>query len=459
MSGLLIKQRMGARRAREGFWLDDGPGRLDQASLALRERNRASRRYIRTHGWKGFNMALTYTLIGTPFSAATIKARLLLRWANAPMMEKAATVAVVQSYIKPRLKTIATPLIVSSDQAAFTDTRAFIDALGRDHAVHALRPKTPAQGFTNDLLEAWADNDFSRQAEYVYWVCERDQAKASLAEFLEREAPREQAERRAHLVSVQIGKRFADDGFDKHSNDAVKAELAANLERLDKALGESAYLFGDRPATSEFALAGALHVLASTSIGADMLAAYPRLAAWRMRLTAVDGLAQGEHRRVSSCPSAFMQLMRHAAQEFVPRALGCASAVADWAEANPGIRALPDQIRLGGGRQRPSRRKSQSRPAWRTREAYWLSHLGERARPRHGVENAELYRFLKMVGLLPLREFVPPRELIFQNHRLEFTLRDVHAEPDHASLLNVESALMKARQSSADIAELTAIHV
>lgn len=94
-------------------------------------------------------MALTYTLIGAPFSAATVKARLCLRWSNLPMTEKPATMRVVQTYIKPRLKTVATPLIICSDQSAFTDTRLLLDGLGGDHPAQTLFPDTPAQRFAS----------------------------------------------------------------------------------------------------------------------------------------------------------------------------------------------------------------------------------------------------------------------------------------------------------------------
>ena len=404
-------------------------------------------------------MALTYTLIGTPFSAATVKARLCLRWANLPMTEKSATMSVVQTYIKPRLKTVATPAIIGSDQSAFTDTRLLLDGIGREHAAQTLYPDTPAQRFASDLLEAWSDSQFCRHAEYVFWVCEREQAEAHLTKFLETDSPAGQAARRARLVVSQIIKKFSKLGLNKRAEETVMSQVKATLERLDKALGDSPFLFGERPAMAEFSLAGALHVLAGTQAGSELLEQHSRLGAWRMRLSAVDGLAQGDHRKASSSPSAFTQLMRHVAQDFVPRALDSASAVSDWAEENPGARALPDQISLGGGGDRVSRRKASARPVWSPRDAYWLSRLGKRAHPEYGVENAELYRLLKTIGLLPMRDFTPPREIVAQNHRLELTLRDVQSETSHQSLREVETALMLARQSSADVAELTAIHV
>jgi glutathione S-transferase len=416
-------------------------------------------RYLSSPDWKVYDMALTYTLIGTPFSAATIKARLCLRWANLPMTEKPATLSVVQAYIKPRLKTVATPAILGSDQTAFTDTRALLDTLGREHAAQTLLPSTPAQRFASDLLEAWADSELSQQAEYIFWVCEREQAETRLTQLLEADSTSGQADRRARLVAAQVRKHFAKLGLKRAAQAQIVSRLDETLTRLDAALGDSPFLFGDRPAMAEFSLAGALQVLAQTRAGDELLKDHTRLDAWRMRLSAIDGLTQGDHRKVSSSPSAFMQFMRQVAQEFVPRALNSASAVSDWAEANPGLRALPDQITLGGTGGRSSRRTSAAHAIWSPRDAYWLSRLGDQARPAHGVENAELYRLLKTIGLLPLRDFVPPREIVAQNHRLELTLRDVQSETSHQSLREVETALMLARQSSADIAELAAIHV
>lgn len=404
-------------------------------------------------------MALTYTLIGTPFSAATVKARLSLRWANLPMTEKPATVDVVQSYIKPRLKTIATPLIVSSDQKAFTDTRLLFDALNRDHPARSVLPDTPAQRFASDLLEAWSDARFGREAEYVFWVCEAEAAETRLAKFLMADSPAPQAERRARLVVGQIRKQFSRLGLDETAEQGVKARLVATLARLDKALGESAFLFGDRPALAEFSLAGALQVLSATRAGSGMLDSFPRLALWRMRLSGAEGLAQGAHRKASSCPSAFMQLMRHVAQDFVPGALESAAAVADWAEAHPGERALPDQITLGGDQTVKPRGKAEGQAVWLPRDAYWLSRLGDLARPSHGVENAELYRLLKTIGLLPMRDYHPPREIVALNHRLELSLQDVTSQGHSHSLQEVETALRAARDTSADIVELTAIYV
>ena len=404
-------------------------------------------------------MALTYTLIGTPFSAATVKARLFLRWANLPMTENPATLNVVQTYIKPRLKSVATPVIVCSDQHAYTDTRLLLDSLRRDHAARTVHPDTPAQRFASDLLEAWSDSRFSRQADYLFWVCEREQAEARLPRFLQTDTPADLAARQARLVVAQLNQHFSKRGLDEQAADSVKAQLQASLERLDKALGDSPFLFGERPAMAEFSLAGALQVLSTTQAGSDMLDKHPRLKTWRTRLSGIDGLAQGAHRKASSSPSAFMQLMRHVAQDFVPQALDSATAVSDWAEANPGARALPDQITLGGIRHHASRRKSVANAVWSPRDAYWLSRLGDLARPRNGIENAEQYRLLKTIGLLPMREFTPPREIVAQNYRLELTLRDVKSDANHSSLHAVENALLAVRQSSSDIAELTAIHV
>ena len=425
---------------------------------AAAERIQATCRYISSPDWKVHAMDLTYTLIGTPFSAATVKARLFLRWANLPMTEKPATVEVVQSYIKPRLKRVATPVILGSDQTAFTDTRLLLDHLNARHPARSVLPDTPAQRFASDLLEAWSDSELARQAEYVFWVCESEQAEASLASFLAAENSFEPARRRARLVAAQIRKHFSRQGLDEGAAETVKSRLSATLARLDTALGDSAFLFGARPAMAEFSVAGALQVLANARSGSELLEPFPRLEAWRMRLAALDGLAQGQHRKASSCPSSFMQLMRQIAQEFTARALESASAVSDWAEAHPGARALPELINPGRSAQTASARPATGR-VWSPRDAYWLSRLGAQARPRHGVENAELYRLLKTIGLLPMREYTPPREIVALNHRLELSLKDVQSEASHDSLREVETALMSARQSSKDLAELTAIYV
>ncbi len=58
-----------------------------------------------------------------------------------------------------------------------------------------------------------------------------------------------------------------------------------------------------------------------------------------------------------------------------------------------------------------------------------------------------------------MREYTPPREIVALNHRLELSLKDVQSEASHDSLREVETALMSARQSSKDLAELTAIYV
>ncbi|XBQ17032.1 MAG: glutathione S-transferase C-terminal domain-containing protein [Oceanicaulis sp.] len=388
-----------------------------------------------------------YTLITAPDVPACHKARAYLRWRNIPFAEKPATVLVLRAEVRPRLRGIGAPLLVAADQSAWDDTRDIADALDRAAPGERLRPPSIAARFACDLVEAWADQRLAPAAAYLLWSSDTGAASERLA----RTAWPDDAGARPRRTTRLIGRRLMRDleGYGLHTGaeDGVRAMLDTALAAAEDAVTASPFIFGDRPTTADCALFGVVQTLAASEPGRELLEERRKLKRWTQRVAGPDEPGRGVLRRASSNPVAALALQSIAARAFLPEALEASEAVADWADDNAGQLVLPRSVGKADG----------SRRALRPADAWLVQRLRRLLGPVEEIEDAETYRLLKALGLLPLRDFVPRRKVNRRHHRFELDMADA-ADPkvDERSVgavRQVRNSLTDAGRAAAEIGE------
>ncbi|MFP4520011.1 MAG: glutathione S-transferase family protein [Oceanicaulis sp.] len=387
----------------------------------------------------------SYTLITAPDVPACHKARAYLRWRNIPFAEKPATHLVARAEIRPRLRGIGAPLLVSADQYAWDDTREMADRLDDAAPGDGLRPSTIAARFACDLAEAWADQRLAPAAAFLLWIEEPGAAAERLARTAWPDDRGRQPRRTARLIGRRLVKQLEEYGFERSRRDELCALLDSALSAAEEALVSSPFLFGDRPTTADCALFGVVQTLNASTSGRELVAGHPRLKSWALRAAAPDEPGRGVLRRVSSNPVAALTLQRMAARAFLPEALEASEAVAQWAQDNPGQLTPPRSV----GRADQSGRRLRPTDAW------LVARLRALLGPVEHIEDAETYRLLKALGLLALRDFQPRRRLARRHHRLEMDMADADdpgGGPRSASA--VRHTLREAERAAAEAGEI-----
>lgn len=390
----------------------------------------------------------SYTLITAPDVPACHKARAYLRWRNVPFAEKPATVLVTRAEIRPRLRGIGAPLLVSADQYAWEDTREMADRLDDVVPGDGLRPPSIAARFACDLVEAWADQRLAPAAAFLLWTDEPGAAAERLAKTAWPDDAGRAPRRTARLIGRKLIKQLEDYGLERARRDEIEALLSSALDAAEEALNASPFLFGERPTTADCALFGVVQTLNASEAGRKLVGDHPRLKSWALRVAGPDEPGRGGLRRVSSNPVAALTLQRMAARAFLPEALEASEAVAQWAEDNPGHLAPPRSV----GKADHSGRRLRPTDAWLV--ARLRSLLG----PVEEIEDAETYRLLKALGLLALRDFQPRRRLVRRNHRLEMDMADADdpgGDPRSAGAVRqVRHSLREAERAAAEAGEI-----
>lgn len=390
----------------------------------------------------------SYTLITAPDVPACHKARAYLRWRNVPFTEKPATVLVARAEIRPRLRGIGAPLLVSAAQQAWDDTREMADRLDGASPGDGLRPPSVAARFACDLVEAWADQRLAPAAAFLLWVTEPDAAARRLAKTAWPDDSGRQPRRTARLIGRRLVGQLEGYGLHRSNIDEIVEMLNAALGAAEEALTSSRFLFGGRPTTADCALFGVVQTLEASDIGRRLVDRHPKLKSWTQRVAGPDDPGRGDLRRVSSNPVAALTLQRMASRAFLPEALEASEAVAQWAQDHPGHLVPPRSV----GRADASGRQLRPTDAW------LVARLRTLLGPVEDIEDAETYRLLKALGLLALRDFQPRRRIIRRNHRLEM---DMAGEPDpggdarsSGAVRRMRDALKAAERESAEAGEI-----
>jgi glutathione S-transferase len=218
------------------------------------------------------------------------------------------------------------------DEAA-VDSTPLIRRLERERAGRSVIPPDPVLAFLDALLEDYADEWLTKCMFHYRWAFGPD------VEFAAHVLPRwgaidksevEIASRSKLFSERQVG-RLAVVGSNPTTAPVIEASYRRLLQLLDARLTESTFVFGRRPASSDFGLYGQLTQLAlfDPTPMAIARAETPRVVAWLELVEDLSGLDAGEGDWIarSPFPETLRALFREVGRVYAPFLLANARAL------------------------------------------------------------------------------------------------------------------------------------
>ena len=233
-------------------------------------------------------MAHPLRIVGAPGSPYSRKLRAVLRYRRIPHRWILNFSRESRGLPQPRVALL--PVLIFPDESgkpieAATDSTPLIRRLEREHDTgRSVIPPTPALAFLDALLEDYADEWLTKCMFHYRWAFPAD------IDYASRVLPRWSAIARSDAEIAPLSKQFAERqigrlgvvGSNATTAPVIEASYRRLLALLDAALVENPFIFGARPASSDFALYGQLTQL----VGFDPTpmaiarAEFARICAW-----------------------------------------------------------------------------------------------------------------------------------------------------------------------------------
>jgi glutathione S-transferase len=238
----------------------------------------------------------------------------------------------------PKPKVPLLPTVYLPDETgelqAVTDTTPIIRRLEDSFDERSVIPNNPVFGFLNYLLEDYADEWLTRAMFHYRWHHEADIDKAGriLPLYVRVDLPPDMLE----TMTSQISKRQIDRLHVVGSSDLtaplIEASYLRFLQLMEAHLECSQFLFGNRPASADFAMMGQLSCLTHFDPTPMRLCEQyaPRVYAWVERLEDLCGYEVTEQDWWSlsgPLPGSLTGLLREVARTHMPQLLANARAV------------------------------------------------------------------------------------------------------------------------------------
>ncbi|MEN0652203.1 MULTISPECIES: glutathione S-transferase family protein [Hyphobacterium] len=386
-----------------------------------------------------------YRLITSPESIASLKMRLYLQRRNIAFREVSASRLILKSEILPRLKRIDIPVLVTPSNETVQDTRAMIDHLESREPGDGLLPDDSEGRIANRLIEMFADDWLSPTASFAVWSAESPAAATELAATLYPEHEDDMRARVSRRLHAQVRARLGRQGLiDKTwpSRAARIGDLSALLERHFEV---SPFLLGGLPSIADCALAAPFQFLWNeTEFGIELLSRLPRLSRW-MHAMHGGSVRPAEASRSTVNEATLLPILRFAAEQTLPHALGACEAVADWAGAHPGRINLPRSVGNSAAKRDPEKVSREYAPA----TAWMLQRLLD------ALDDAApaAFELIDASGCGMLERYRPRRTLRHEHHRFRL---NIDPDPDAAAIdvHALAEPLLKARNRAVETRDL-----
>ena len=276
-------------------------------------------------------------IVGAPGSPYSRKLRAVLRYRRIPHAWLQAGSPGARALPRPRVELLP-QLVFPSAKEALTDSSPLIRRLEREFSGRSVIPDDPALAFLDALLEDYADEWATKMMFHYRWAYAADIAQA--AAILPRWRRVDDAEENAlAMVKLfadrQIGRLWVV-GSNAITAPVIEESYRRLLRLLDARLREAPYVFGARPAASDFGLYGQLTQLAGfdPTPRAEALAIAPRVSAWVDVMEDLSGLEPQGSEWISrdAITPALKGLFGEIGRVYAPFLLANAGAIARRAE-------------------------------------------------------------------------------------------------------------------------------
>lgn len=217
---------------------------------------------------------------------------------------------------------------------AMSDTTPILDRLEAEHAERRLRPRDPALGMIDALLEDYGDEWLSKCMFHYRWAYAPDTLKASaylpFAQMIS--LPTATAATYQKMMAERQISRISVVGSNETTGPIIEESWSRYLRLLDAHLQCHPYLLGGRPGAGDFACYGQMTMLVITDPTpmAVALEISPRAYAWTERLEDLSGLEPREDDWIdlSAPPQSLRDLLAEVGRVHAPFMIANADAVA-----------------------------------------------------------------------------------------------------------------------------------
>jgi len=280
------------------------------------------------------------TIVGAPGSPYSRKLRAVMRYRRIPYAWVHHGSPEARGLPRPRVALLPCLILRGADGQleAAVDSTPLIRRLEALHPGRSVIPPDPALAFLDALLEDYADEWLTKAMFHYRWAFAPDIAKA--AAILPRWSRTDQPEAQA----VALGRIFAERqiarlgvvGSNETTGPVIEQSYRRLLRLLDAHLEFSRFVFGGRPAASDFALFGQLTQLAGfdPTSAAIALESAPRVVAWVDAVEDLSGLEphDDDWLRRDAIPETLRALFGEIGRVYAPFLLANATAIARGAE-------------------------------------------------------------------------------------------------------------------------------
>ncbi len=236
----------------------------------------------------------------------------------------------------PAPKVALLPTVIMPDgkggDVAKIDTTPLIREFEAMFTSRGVVPDSPAMAFLDALLEDYADEWLTKAMFHYRWAYAPDIAKAQ--SMLPRWFSTDQSDDRLVAAGKAFGERQIERLWVVGSSDVTRPVIEDSyrrlLELLDARLTESRFIFGERPAVSDFAVYGQLTQLTGfdPTPAALALEVAPRVSAWVDLMDDLSGVEPDDGwDAVQALPDTVRALFREIGRVYVPFLLANARAL------------------------------------------------------------------------------------------------------------------------------------
>ena len=285
-------------------------------------------------------LSVPLEMLGAPGSPYSRKMRSLLRYRRIPLLFILQNSPEAAARPAPKVPLLPTFYLPNEEGEVIptTDSTPLIRRFEKEFEGRSVIPENPALAFLDELIEDYADEWLTKCMFHYRWYHEADATKAR--RVLPHWAITAVTDEKIAPIQKMIGDRQINRLGVVGSNDVTAAVIEESYERFlaafDAHLQGSRFIFGNRPAASDFALMGQLTCLALFDPTPSAITAErsPRIYAWTEHMEDLSGLHLGEEdwRTPETLPATIRGLLAEVGRYHSPFLIANAEALARGAE-------------------------------------------------------------------------------------------------------------------------------